>query len=364
VGDERGAGLSDARAGLTPGLLSELRPRRVGIVLLTGIGDVVHGLPLALDVKRHAPDTEVVWIGEPAPAEVVRHHPAVDRVVVFRKGAGVRGIMDLRRELAPLRCEITLNCMRYVKGLFPTLLTRAPVRLGLPPDKTRDGVAFFATHTLAPGPWQHTQDLFLRFRGPLGIPPDDPVHWGIGFSPGEEAEARAWFAPLRRDPRPLVGVVLATANPAKDWPAERYPDLVDRLTVELGVRPVLVGGPTPREREAAALVRERARHPVLEGLGDSVRRMMWRVRGVDVLVSPDTGPLHLAHALETPVVGLFGHTNPARVGPWRRYRELVVDHYTEPGEAPDPAGYEPKRGRMAGITVDEVLTGVARALSS
>jgi hypothetical protein len=96
VGDGRGAQLSTSGPGAGTGLLAELAPRRIGIVLLTGIGDVVHGLPLALDVKRHSPRTEVVWIGEPAPAEVVRHHPAVDRVVVFRKGAGLKGIMALR----------------------------------------------------------------------------------------------------------------------------------------------------------------------------------------------------------------------------------------------------------------------------
>jgi heptosyltransferase I len=83
--------------------------------------------------------------------------------------------------------------------------------------------------------------------------------------------------------------------------------------------------------------------------------MMWLVDGVDLLVAPDTGPLHLAHALETPVIGLFGHTNPARVGPWRRYRDLVVDHYTEAGQPADPTAYEPKLGRMEGIGVGEVL---------
>ena len=89
--------------------------------------------------------------------------------------------------------------------------------------------------------------------------------------------------------------------------------------------------------------------------------MMWTVDGIDLLVSPDTGPLHVAHALAVPVVGLFGHTSPWRVGPWRRYRDLVVDAYTEPGEAPDPSAYEPKLGRMETIGVDAVLERVMRA---
>lgn len=86
--------------------------------------------------------------------------------------------------------------------------------------------------------------------------------------------------------------------------------------------------------------------------------MMWMVDGVDLLVSPDTGPLHVAHALGTPVVGLYGHSNPWRVGPWRRFRELVVDRYTDPGEEPDPSRYEPRDGRMARIRVEDVLERV------
>jgi heptosyltransferase I len=79
------------------------------------------------------------------------------------------------------------------------------------------------------------------------------------------------------------------------------------------------------------------------------------------VVAPDTGPLHIAHALEVPVVGLFAHTNPWRVGPYRRYRDLVVDRYTEPGAEPDPSAYHPKDHRMDAITVGDVLERVELA---
>jgi ADP-heptose:LPS heptosyltransferase len=81
------------------------------------------------------------------------------------------------------------------------------------------------------------------------------------------------------------------------------------------------------------------------GLADSVRGMMWMIDGVDLLVSHDTGPLHLAHALGTPVAGLLGHTNPAWIGPWRRYLDLMVDRYTEAGAPPDPTHDDPQPGR-------------------
>ncbi|HSR42728.1 MAG TPA: glycosyltransferase family 9 protein, partial [Longimicrobiales bacterium] len=189
-------------------------------------------------------------------------------------------------------------------------------------------------------------------------PSGAPVRWRIRFSPEERAERDRFFSQL--PPRPVAALVLATANPEKDWPADRYAPLADALH-HLGYAVLLVGGPGPREAAAAGRVVAGARHAPLDGRGDSVRRMMWMVDGADLLVSPDTGPLHVAHALGTPVVGLYGHTNPWRVGPWRRFRELVVDRYTDPGEEPDASRYAPRYGRMELIGVEDVLEKVELA---
>jgi len=91
--------------------------------------------------------------------------------------------------------------------------------------------------------------------------------------------------------------------------------------------------------------------------------MMWTVGGCDLLVSPDSGPLHLAHALGVPVVGLYGHTNPVRVGPYSRFRDLVVDAYHDPEEAPDPAATRARSGRMERISPADVLERVDRAFA-
>lgn len=346
------------------GLSHPVGGRRVGIVLLSGIGDVVHGLPIAIDLKRQDPTRDIVWIAEPAPAEVVRNHPAVDEVIAFEKRAGWRGVRDLNAALRGRRCDVTLNMMRYFKGALASMITGAPQRVGLPASKTRDGAAWFNTTSLEECPWMHTQDLFLRFRVPLGIPTDAPVEWQVTFTDSEREERDAFFTAVRSShDGPVVGLVLGTANPKKDLPVERLPPLVRALQERVGAHVILVGGPSTREREAAQAIAS-AGLEVHDTLGDSVRRMMWLVDGVDLLVSPDTGPLHLAHALDTPVVGLFGHTNPARVGPWRRYRDLVVDRYTDPGEQPDPARYEPRHGRMERITVDEVMARVGQGLST
>jgi heptosyltransferase I len=107
-----------------------------------------------------------------------------------------------------------------------------------------------------------------------------------------------------------------------------------------------------------AQIRRQAGRPPVDATGDSVRRLMTRIAGSSLVIAPDTGPLHLAHAMGVPVIGLFGHTNPWRVGPYRRFRDLVIDRYTDPGAPPDPADYLPKSGRMETITVRDVLEKV------
>lgn len=336
-------------------------PRRVCIVLLSGIGDVVHGLPLAWDVKSLDPDAEVVWVAEPAPAQVLAHHPAVDRVVVYRTRDGLGGLRALRRTMAGTDAHLTLNVQRYLKSAWPTLFSGAPTRVGLPPSKTRDGVRFFHTHVLRETPWKHSQDLFLDFRWALGVPRDAPPRWDVTFSGGERAEQRAFFAAL--DDRPVAALVVGSANPKKDWPADRQARLADALATDFGMTVLLLGGPSVRERRVADAVLAAASSQPVDCLGDSVRRLMWLVDGADLVVAPDTGPLHIAHALDVPVVGLFAHTNPWRVGPYSRSQDLIVDRYTEPGDEPDPSAYLPKDDRMDAITVEDVLSRVEVARS-
>jgi heptosyltransferase I len=149
---------------------------------------------------------------------------------------------------------------------------------------------------------------------------------------------------------------------AKDWPAERWARVADVLAGDLGYEVVLVGGPGAREVAAARVVAERARHPTVWAMGDGVRRVAWTLDACALALAPDTGPLHIARALGKPVVGVFGHTNPWRVGPYRAWEELWVDAYTPPGAAPDPSAFDPPAGdRMADVTVDQVVERAHRA---
>jgi heptosyltransferase I len=156
-------------------------------------------------------------------------------------------------------------------------------------------------------------------------------------------------------------VVVGTSKPEKNWNAVGYARLLEELEARWRLRPLLVGGPSPIERALAdEILSLTGAHP-LDCLGDDLRRLVWLLDGSALCVSPDTGPLHISRALETPVVGLYGRTNPKRTGPYRAYQDLVVDGYAEfPGEA---YAVSPKhRDGMRRVSVDAVLEKVEVAM--
>jgi len=346
--------------------------RRVCVVLLTGLGDVVHGLPLVTALKRDDPERHVTWVAEPMPAQILDPHPAVDQVVRYRRRDGWRGVVALRRALAEARrrapgggFDLTLNLNVYFKAAWPVLFSGAPHRLGFERGRAKDGVWLASNHHLPPGPRRHTQDMFLEFLAYLGVPfapPSAPADWGITFTSDERRAQHEWVA--ERSGRPRAALVPASAVAAKDWPPERWAAVADVLAGDHGYEVVLAGGPGARETAAARAVADAARHPLTWAMGDGVRRLAWVLDASALVLAPDTGPLHIARALGRPVVGLFGHTNPWRVGPYRAFEDLWVDAYTEPGAEPDPSRFDPPPGdRMAAITVDAVLERVARAVA-
>jgi heptosyltransferase I len=128
--------------------------------------------------------------------------------------------------------------------------------------------------------------------------------------------------------------------------------------------PMLLGGPGPRETDVARIIAEAALPDVIWAMGEGVRRLIWLLQGCRVVIAPDTGPVHIARALRVPVVGLYGHTNPWRVGPYRAFEDLWIDRYNEPGAPPHARLATPRHGRMETITAEDVMANVKRALAS
>jgi heptosyltransferase I len=322
--------------------------------MMSAVGDAVHVLPVINALKRVNPKTRITWVLQPGPATLVRGHRSVDEIIVFDRAKGWRAFADVRDELAKRRFDLVINLQVYFKAGIVTSFTHAPVKLGFDRSRARDFNWLFTNKKIPEQPVQHVQDQYFEFLYALGVSPD-PVEWDFGPNAAERAWQREFSASTDR---PIASIVIATSKPQKDWIPERWAEVADALHEKFGMQVVLVGGRSERELNAERIVMERARHKPRSELGSGLRKLVSILDASSLVLSPDTGPLHMSVALNRPVISLLGYTNPKRTGPYRRFKDLIIDAYGDPGEN-YPISMENRPGRMARIETRDVLDKVA-----
>jgi heptosyltransferase I len=199
------------------------------------------------------------------------------------------------------------------------------------------------------------QDQYFEFLDALGIP-HEPVEWKLGPWPRERPWQRDFFSTVER---PVVTLVVGSSHPQKEWLPERWAELSDALYHDYGLEPVLAGGRSARELATEQRIYALAKYAPRSTLGVPLRELVSILDGSVLVISLDTAPLHMAVALDRPVISLMGYNNPKRVGPWRRFHDLIVDAYGDPGED-YPITLAHRLDRMARIQVRDVLAKVDR----
>jgi heptosyltransferase I len=329
--------------------------------MLSALGDAVHVLPVANALKRRWPGTRITWIIQPQAHRLVAGHRSVDEFLVFHRRRGVRAwgsYHELSRALPERPFDLVLALQVYLKAGLVTALVPGRVKLGFDATRARDLNWLFTNERIEFHGQRHVQDQYFEFLEHLGVDPH-PAVWDLPITDEERAAQRAFFARLER---PACALVVGTSKREKNWDPAGYARVLEALEDQHGMQTMLVGGPSPGERAIADRILALTRARPLDLLGDDLRRLVWLIDGSELVISPDTGPLHIARALEVPVVGLFGHTNPKRTGPYRCFQDLVVDGYAEfPGEAyPVSPAYRDGMGR---VSVKAVLEKISLARS-
>jgi len=322
--------------------------------MMSAVGDAVHVLPVINALKRVNPKTRITWVLQPGPAGLVRGHRSVDEIIIFDRAKGWRAFADVRAKLAKRSFDIVINLQVYFKAGIVTAFAHAPVKLGFDRSRARDFNWLFTNRKIPKQPVQHVQDQYFEFLYALGVSPE-PVEWDFGPNAAERAWQREFSASTDR---PIASIVIATSKPEKDWIPERWAEVADALYDKFGMQVVLVGGKSNRELSAERIVMERARHKPRSELGSGLRKLVSILDASSLVLSPDTGPLHMSVALDRPVISLLGYTNPKRTGPYRKFKDLIIDAYGEPGEN-YPISMENRPGRMARIETRDVLEKVA-----
>jgi len=323
-------------------------PRRLLIVLLGAIGDVVRALPLAQRLRAAWPECRIAWAVEPPAAPLLRDHPAIDRVIVFGRERGVRAYPSFLRQVRAWRPDVSLDLQRHIKSGFTSWCSGAPRRFAFHWRNSREGNRLFANRSIPPVAWRSTKlEHYLLFAETLGAAPA-PVSFGLAPSPAERERVGELLAGVDD---PLVAFFVGASWQTKLWHAAPAAALVDSLA-ERRIATVLVGG--PGDREVAAAVLAASRRGAVDLVGRTgLRELLAVFERATLAFGPDSGPMHMAAAMGLPVVGLFGATSPARSAPYGS-ADLVVE-----GDAPCRPCYSRRcpidRACMHAITVERVL---------
>ena len=327
----------------------------VAVVMLSTAGGAVWTLPVLNAIKRAHPGARISWVLQPGASLLVEGHPAVDRIIPFERGAGLGAYGRLRRAAQGEHFDAVLVLQAYLKAAAVGALLPTTNRIAIDRQRARDFSWMFSANRIPARPTGHMQDQYLEFLEPLQVAAE-PVAYRLGPWDSEREWQRKFFEQFTR---PAVPLVIGTTKDEKDWPVEHWAEIADILWHDFALEPVLVGGRSPRELQAEQVIMARARHKPRSALGSGLRRLVSILDGSALAISPDTGPLHMAVAIDKPVIGLFGYTNPKRTGPYRKYSDLLVDAFGDAGE--DYTAAEPNRpGRMNLITVGDVLDKIER----
>ena len=326
-------------------------PDSVVIVLLSALGDAVHVLPIVTALKRAWPHTRISWIVQPATHRLVGGHPDVDEFIIFQRRDGLdalKSYRELRATLRGRRFDLLIDFQVYIKAGLITALVNADTKLGFDRKRARDMNWLFTNRRIPARPGGHVQDQYFEFLQYLGVDPL-PIEWNLGPWP-DDPPVDQMLPPGRE----YVSLVIGASSPEKNWIAERWAQLTDRLNQEFGFTVVLAGGSSAAEQETARVILEHAKHTPISTLGCSLRELVGVLHRSSLVVSLDSGPMHMAVALNTPVVALMGYNDPRRVGPYRRFNILTVNAFGNDG----PITYKHRTGRMPTIQVQDVIDRV------
>jgi len=294
---------------------------RILLVKPSALGDVVHALPVAATLHRRYPNIPLDWLVEEEAADIVRGHPALGGIVVSGRRRWLRQLREPGRIPATLaemrdfaaglrrrRYGAVLDLQGLLKSALYVAATGAPIRVGF--AEGREGAPWFLTHRLAAPPQPiHAVERYLRLAA--AVDAGEAVReFHIATAEEDRAVARLYLATC---PRPRVALHPAARWPTKLWEISRWREVAASLLAE-GIGVILTGGREDTEMATAICTGMNPPPPSLAGRL-SLKQLAAVLREVDVMVTVDSGPLHIASAVGTPVVALFGPTDPVRTGP-------------------------------------------------
>ncbi|MDH5830292.1 glycosyltransferase family 9 protein [Luteimonas sp. M1R5S18] len=298
-------------------------PRSICLLRLSALGDVTHVLPLVHTLRDAWPEVALTWVIGKGEQRLLDGLPGVE-FIVYDKASGLAGMRALRRGLSGRRFDALLQMQVAARANLLSAFLPARRRVGYDRARSKDLHGLFVNERIPDRPGIHVLDAIGSFCEPLGLR-QDSARWDL---PVPE-DARDWArAQWPDDGAPTLVISPCSSHVRRNWFPDRHAALADHAASQ-GWRVVLCGGRSALERETADAIQAAMHAPALDLVGkDTLKQLPALLERATLVVTPDSGPMHIANAMGTKVLGLHAASNPARSGPYsdRRY---CVDRYDD-----------------------------------
>jgi heptosyltransferase I len=286
-------------------------PRSVCLLRLSAIGDTCHVVPIVRTLQHAWPDTQLTWIIGKAEARLMTLLDGVEFITVDKR-AGLRARHALRSQLEGRKFDALLHMQVSFRSSLVARQVPAEIRLGFDRARARELQWLFTNARIAPRSREHVLDSFFGFLRTVGIQ-ERTLRWDV---PLTEA-ALAYADRLVPDHRPTLVISPCSSHRLRNWRAERYAAVADYAARRHGMRVILAGGPTALETRTGEAIERAAQTTLVNQIGrDTLPELLGLLSRATALLTPDSGPAHMATMVNTPVIGLYAATNPARSGPY------------------------------------------------
>ncbi len=328
---------------------------RLLIVRLSSMGDIVHALPSLAALRDAYPNAQMDWVVERKWTELLEGCAQVNAVIP--QDRGLRPTLRLIGELRARRYDVTLDFQGLYKSAALVLLSGAKRRIGFDAAHAREaGAARFYNQRVSPQ-GAHVVEMNLSLARAAGATAVRPAPLSLPIAPAADAFIERQLA--SRQLKEYYVISPGGGWRSKRWPAEQFGHLHRKLAERHGWRGVVTYG--PGERALAEAVRLVAGEPEPFVLGTDVAQLKALLRRAEFVVAADSGPLHVAAALGTPVVGLYGPTDPRRNGPYGQLEHVVRNASDAQISYKRTGGYSPL---MLSIKVEQVIAAIERRMGT
>lgn len=303
--------------------MTDTAPKSICIMRLSAIGDVTHMIPVIRSIQKYWPNTELTWIIGKNEAALVNNIENIE-FIQFDKSKALESYKNIAAKLKCRKFDVLICAQVSLRANTISALISAAVKLGYDSERSKDLHSLFINQRIQACPGEHVLDSFFSFLEHLGLT-DRSMQWNYAIP-----ESALDFAKQHLDAEKFKLIISPCSSHAfRNWSAERYAAVADYAVHTINAQVILCGGPTASEKQMGIEIEQFMQTDALNLIGkDSLKKFLALLQGADLLISPDSGPVHMAAGVGTAVIGLYAASNPKRSGPYLS-QQWCVNKYEE-----------------------------------